>query len=75
LGWTEAWRIDLGHVFTLLADGSLKANIAARFPLDDVAAALTQYKEVRISGGAYRGVRDESPWIKREPSRGSRRRR
>lgn len=23
---------DFGHVFTLLADGSLKANIAARFP-------------------------------------------
>lgn len=32
---------DLGHVFALLADGTLKANIAARFPLDDVAAALT----------------------------------
>ena len=41
---------DLGHVFALLADGSLKANIAARFPLDDVAAALTLAESRTVSG-------------------------
>jgi len=32
---------DLGHVFALLADGTITVIIAARFPLADVAAALT----------------------------------
>ncbi|MBT2230256.1 medium chain dehydrogenase/reductase family protein [Nonomuraea sp. NEAU-A123] len=41
---------DLGHVFALLADGSLKANIAARFPLDDVAAALTLAESRTLNG-------------------------
>ena len=41
---------DLGHVFTLLADGSLKAKIAARFPLDDVAAALTLAESRTVNG-------------------------
>ncbi|HUS22489.1 MAG TPA: medium chain dehydrogenase/reductase family protein [Aeromicrobium sp.] len=41
---------DLGHVFALLADGSLKANIAARFPLDDVAAALTLAESRTVNG-------------------------
>jgi NADPH:quinone reductase-like Zn-dependent oxidoreductase len=31
---------DLGHVFQLLADGTITANIAATFPLKDAAAAL-----------------------------------
>ena len=41
---------DLGHVFTLLADGSLKASIAARFPLDDAAAALTLAESRTVNG-------------------------
>jgi NADPH:quinone reductase-like Zn-dependent oxidoreductase len=41
---------DLGHVFTLLADGSLKANIAARFPLDDVASALALAESRTVNG-------------------------
>jgi len=41
---------DLGHVFTLLAEGSLKASIAARFPLDDVAAALTLAESRTVNG-------------------------
>ncbi|GAA0981931.1 zinc-binding dehydrogenase [Acrocarpospora macrocephala] len=41
---------DLGHVFALLAEGSLKANIAARFPLDEVAAALTLAESRTVNG-------------------------
>jgi len=41
---------DLGHVFALLADGSLTANIAARFPLDEVAAALTLAESRTLNG-------------------------
>ena len=41
---------DLGHVFALFADGSLKANIAARFPLDDVVAALTLAESRTVNG-------------------------
>ncbi|WP_239514301.1 zinc-binding dehydrogenase [Streptosporangium sp. 'caverna'] len=41
---------DLGQVFTLLADGTLKANIAARFPLDEVAAAPTLAESRTLNG-------------------------
>ena len=41
---------DLRHVFALLADGSLTANIAARFPLDEVAAALTLAESRTLNG-------------------------
>lgn len=41
---------DLGHVFALLADGTLKANIAARFPLEDAAAALALAESRTVSG-------------------------
>jgi NADPH:quinone reductase-like Zn-dependent oxidoreductase len=41
---------DLGQVFALLADGTLKANIAARFPLDEVAAALTLAESRTLNG-------------------------
>lgn len=34
-------RQDLGQVFTLLSDGTLAAQVAARVPLADVAAAMT----------------------------------
>ena len=37
-------------MLTLLADGTLKANIAARFPLDDVAAALTLAESRTVNG-------------------------
>jgi NADPH:quinone reductase-like Zn-dependent oxidoreductase len=41
---------DLGHVFALLADGTLKATIAARFPLEDAAAALALAESRTVSG-------------------------
>ncbi|WP_371778540.1 medium chain dehydrogenase/reductase family protein [Streptosporangium subroseum] len=41
---------DLGQVFALLADGTLKANIAARFPLDEVSAALTLAESRTLNG-------------------------
>ena len=41
---------DLGHVFTLLADGTLKANIAATFPLDQATAALTLAESRTVKG-------------------------
>jgi NADPH:quinone reductase-like Zn-dependent oxidoreductase len=41
---------DLGHVFALLADGALKATIAARFPLEDAAAALALAESRTVSG-------------------------
>jgi len=41
---------DLGHVFALLADGTLKPAIAARFPLAEASAALT-LAESRTAGG------------------------
>lgn len=33
-------RADLGHVLALLADGTLQPQVAARFPLEQAAAAL-----------------------------------
>jgi len=41
---------DLGHVFALLADGTLKPTIAARFPLAEASAAMT-LAESRTVGG------------------------
>ncbi|WP_066369573.1 medium chain dehydrogenase/reductase family protein [Herbidospora mongoliensis] len=41
---------DLGQVFALLADGTLKATIAARFPLDEAAAALTLAESRTVNG-------------------------
>ncbi|QNE22058.1 zinc-binding dehydrogenase [Kribbella qitaiheensis] len=41
---------DLGAVFELLADGTLKANVAARFPLDEAAAALALAESHTVSG-------------------------
>ena len=41
---------DLGHVFALLADGTLTANIAARFPLEDAAAALALAESRTVNG-------------------------
>jgi NADPH:quinone reductase-like Zn-dependent oxidoreductase len=41
---------DLGTVFGLLADGTISANIAARFPLEQAAAALTLAESRTLSG-------------------------
>ncbi|MDJ0337308.1 medium chain dehydrogenase/reductase family protein [Cryobacterium sp. PH31-O1] len=41
---------DLGQVFALLLDGTVKANIAARFPLAEVVAALTLAESRTVSG-------------------------
>lgn len=41
---------DLTQVFALLADGTITANIAARFPLADVAQALTLAESRTING-------------------------
>jgi len=38
--WTEV-RDDLGHVLDLLAQGEITAQVAARFPLSEAAAALS----------------------------------
>jgi len=41
---------DLGTVFALLADGTITANIAARFPLTEIAAALTLAESRTLNG-------------------------
>ena len=41
---------DLGAVFALLADGTITANIAARFPLTEIAAALTLAESRTLNG-------------------------
>jgi NADPH:quinone reductase-like Zn-dependent oxidoreductase len=41
---------DLGHVFALLADGTLTATIAARFSLDDAAEALALAESRTVNG-------------------------
>lgn len=41
---------DLTRVFALLADGTITANIAARFPLTDAAAALTLAETRTLNG-------------------------
>ena len=41
---------DLGHVFELLAAGTITANIAARFPLTEAAAALTLAESRTLNG-------------------------
>ena len=41
---------DLGRVFALLADGTISANIAARFPLTEAAAALTLAESRTLNG-------------------------
>ncbi len=41
---------DLGHVFRLLADGSITANTAARFPLEDAAAAFALAETRTLNG-------------------------
>ncbi len=41
---------DLGHVFELLRDGTITANIAARFPLAQAAAALELAESRTLNG-------------------------
>lgn len=41
---------DLGHVLALLADGALQPTIAARYPLTEVAAALTRAESRTLNG-------------------------
>ena len=41
---------DLGRVFALVADGTIKPNIAARFPLADTAAALALAESRTLNG-------------------------
>jgi NADPH:quinone reductase-like Zn-dependent oxidoreductase len=41
---------DLGRVFGLLSDGTISANIAARFPLGDAAAALALAESRTLNG-------------------------
>ncbi|WEO77350.1 medium chain dehydrogenase/reductase family protein [Cryobacterium sp. SO2] len=41
---------DLGQVFALVADGTIVPNIAARFPLAEVAAALTLAESRTLNG-------------------------
>ena len=41
---------DLGRVLALLADGSLKAQVAATFPLTEAAAALTLAESGTVAG-------------------------
>ncbi|WP_380163931.1 medium chain dehydrogenase/reductase family protein [Jannaschia sp. R86511] len=41
---------DLGRVFALLADGTITANIAARFPLTDAAAAFSLAESRTLNG-------------------------
>lgn len=41
---------DLGHVFRLLADGTVTANIAATFPLHEAAAALALAESRTLNG-------------------------
>jgi len=41
---------DLGHVLTLLANGTLTAQVAATFPLTEAAAALTLAESGTITG-------------------------
>lgn len=41
---------DLGHVFALLADGTISSNVAARFPLEDAAAAFTLAESRTLNG-------------------------
>lgn len=43
-------REDLGEVLALLADGALTAQVAARFPLTDVAAAMELAESKTITG-------------------------
>lgn len=49
-GWASHAVVEARDSVMLLADGSLKANIAARFPLDDVAAALTLAESRTVNG-------------------------
>jgi NADPH:quinone reductase-like Zn-dependent oxidoreductase len=41
---------DLGHVFALLADGTITSNIAARYPLEDAAAAFALAESRTLNG-------------------------
>lgn len=41
---------DLGHVFALLADGTITANVAARFPLTDVVRAMELAESRTLNG-------------------------
>jgi len=41
---------DLGHVFDLLREGTITANIAARFPLSEAAAALELAESRTLNG-------------------------
>ena len=41
---------DLGHIFALLADGTLKPTIAARYPLAEAAAAMTLAESRTVNG-------------------------
>jgi NADPH:quinone reductase-like Zn-dependent oxidoreductase len=43
-------RHDLGQVFDLLADGTLQAQVAARFPLADASAALRLAESGTVAG-------------------------
>ena len=41
---------DLGQVFALLADGTIRANVAARFPLAEAARALELAESRTLNG-------------------------
>ncbi|THG29576.1 zinc-binding dehydrogenase [Naasia lichenicola] len=41
---------DLGHVFALLADGTITSNVAARFALEDAAAAFALAESRTLNG-------------------------
>jgi NADPH:quinone reductase-like Zn-dependent oxidoreductase len=41
---------DLGHVFELVRDGTITANVAARFPLTEAAAALAVAESRTLNG-------------------------
>jgi NADPH:quinone reductase-like Zn-dependent oxidoreductase len=41
---------DLGHVFALLGEGVISSNIAARFPLDEAAAAFALAESRTLNG-------------------------
>lgn len=41
---------DLGRVFALLADGTITANVAARFPLTDIVAAMELAESRTLNG-------------------------
>lgn len=49
-GFAARTREDLGHVFRLLADGTLTAQVAARLPLTEVAAAMRLAESGTVAG-------------------------